>query len=388
MNKRLKVLAITLFSFFAFANSAFAAETPSFSSCTSPEGSQIAGFDDGEHGVLGFDSLQPGSDHVFANDNGAQQCFCAGGSGIQTNWWQIPQDWTLEQIDVYVSQGWTYVPDGSAWGLSSAPYLAKNVSYSCGGGGGGGNPSVLGSSTSNSSSNPPVCSDEAPKGAPVLLSVISNGPNSVTLNWSEAPDPVTYYLVAYGTEPGVFTYGNPNVGGKGTTSYTVNNLSGGVTYYFRVRAGNGCTPGPYSNVRTVQPTGGVIIVPPTGFEPGVLGVVTEATPAGEVQGDTTEVSVPALCASCIWWPILLGEAFFLSVLYALRRDVLSRKRWWGGLAIGAIALLIWWLLNKDICQNGVMNLVFFMLPCWMFFVLDTLVLITMTFFIGRPKSEE
>jgi hypothetical protein len=151
MKQRLVILAALIFAFFSFAPSVFAAATPSFSSCTSPQGSQIAGFDDGTHGVLGFDSLQPGSDHVYSNSNGAEQCFCNGSSGVQTNWWQIDPGMSLSEIDIYVKQGWTYVPDGSAWGLNAGPYLAKNVSFSCSGGGGssGGGGGVLGSSTSD-----------------------------------------------------------------------------------------------------------------------------------------------------------------------------------------------------------------------------------------------
>ena len=57
--------------------------------------------------------------------------------------------------------------------------------------------------------------------------------------------------------------------------YVVNNLSGGITYYFRVRAGNGCNGGPYSNEISATPGGAVISGPAAGFTEGVLGVNTE-----------------------------------------------------------------------------------------------------------------
>lgn len=60
------------------------------------------------------------------------QCFCGNGSGIQTNW-MYASNLTGDQIKVYENQGWIYVPDGTAWGLTEGAYLAKNISYSCGG---------------------------------------------------------------------------------------------------------------------------------------------------------------------------------------------------------------------------------------------------------------
>ena len=122
----------------------------------------------------------------------------------------------------------------------------------------------------------------APASAPVLTSAVA-GTNSVTLFWNEANGPLTYYLVAFGTQPGVSLYGNPNIGGLGTTSYTVTNLSGGQLYYFKVRAGNGCMPGSFSDELSAVPLGTSLATGlPPGFEPGVLGETTDksATESG------------------------------------------------------------------------------------------------------------
>ena len=129
--------------------------------------------------------------------------------------------------------------------------------------------------------SPPICGDQKPGSAPTLLTAQART-NEVVLTWTEATDPVSYYLVSYGIAADVQLFGNPNVGGKGTTSYTVKGLSGGTTYYFKVRAGNGCAPGDFSNQLSTTPGGGVITGTAVGFVPGVFGSQTQvATPSAQ-----------------------------------------------------------------------------------------------------------
>jgi hypothetical protein len=120
----------------------------------------------------------------------------------------------------------------------------------------------------------PVCNDQKPESAPFLLLATSSGPNSITLNWLKAKGSVSYYLVTFGTKPGEQLYGNPNVGGSDATAYTINNLSGGKNYYFKVRAGNGCMPGDYSNEVIGRLTGGYVTGIPENFAHDVLGATT------------------------------------------------------------------------------------------------------------------
>ncbi len=185
-------------------------------------------------------------------------------------------------------------PDLVIW----TKHFTKFVSYTL-------NSFNSGSSSSGGSSGSVSCSEPKAGGAPRLLSATSAGSNSVTLTWSAAPSPVTHYVITYGLTSGAQSYGNPNVGN--TTSYTVNHLSGGTTYYFRVRAGNGCNGGDYSNEIAANPSGGAVTGIASGFAPGVLGVSkkvikqtvspavgpTNAAPEqAEVKGTQTIPAVP------------------------------------------------------------------------------------------------
>jgi len=106
------------------------------------------------------------------------------------------------------------------------------------------------------------CYDSPPGSTPQLISAFAKGSNQIVLTWTGAASPVSHYLLSYGFTSGQYIYGNPNVGGQGTTSYTVGSLSPGKKYYFVVKAVNGCTPGNFSNeVSTIA--GGSVVNTPT-----------------------------------------------------------------------------------------------------------------------------
>lgn len=123
----------------------------------------------------------------------------------------------------------------------------------------------------NSNSSDLLCHDISPIKSPQNLKVIAKQ-NSVTLFWNEPDDNYTYYLISYSTNESASSYGNPNIS-KGTNSYTIDNLSGNTTYFFKIRTGNGCAPGPFSNIVSVTFGGQALskTFVPTGFYPDVLG---------------------------------------------------------------------------------------------------------------------
>ncbi len=164
---------------------------------------------------------------------------------------------------------------------SDSPVTAPEVSPSptnqpSNGGSNGGNGGNNNNSNSSGQVNAPSCSNEAPKSAPVIISAVSTGKNEITLNWSKAEGNVSEYVIAYGLVKGKPLYG-AQFGNINTTS--IKGLSGGSTYFFRVRAGNGCMPGAYSQEIAVKVGGKFINSPAQGFKPGVLGASKNIKPA-------------------------------------------------------------------------------------------------------------
>jgi hypothetical protein len=160
-------------------------------------------------------------------------------------------------------------------------------------------PTLTPSPSPTPTSAPGVCNNPTPGSAPKLTDAVSAGAHSVTLTWEKATNPVTYYLLAFGTTTGNYIYGSPNIGDQNTTSYTVGNLSTGRKYYFVIRAFNGCAPSSYSN--EIVGTAGATATPTSPpddpasnndsiIDTGITDEIPTDTP--EPQATPTETPVP------------------------------------------------------------------------------------------------
>ncbi len=133
----------------------FAAPNTDFSACINPQGTLIASYDNGTHGIVNNTGSYAGSDKVYVLGNGnAMQCFCGtNNEGIQTNWLKNT-GFSDAEISILKNQGWTSIPDGSVWGLDPVQYFAMNNAYSCAGSSNGSSGSSNGTSNSSSASDP------------------------------------------------------------------------------------------------------------------------------------------------------------------------------------------------------------------------------------------
>lgn len=139
--------------------------------------------------------------------------------------------------------------DGRALAIGSAVTLQGNTisGPSCA-------TTTSSTSSSNSSSNSlpsaPVCVDTAPTNNPDLFQIDRAG-SRATLYFTPVNDYLSYYYIAYGLSPGDERFGVSFQSGlsSGVVNYTINNLDPNTTYYFKVRGGNGCAPGGWSNNR-------------------------------------------------------------------------------------------------------------------------------------------
>jgi len=136
--------------------------------------------------------------------------------------------------------------------------------------------STSSSSSSSSSTSTPVCSDFAPTNNPNLFQIDRAGSKAV-LYFSPVSDHLSYYYVAYGLSPGSEQYGVSFPAGlsTGVVSYTINDLNPSATYYFKVRGGDGCAPGGWSNNRESNSKNPSL--PNTGFAPHKNNILLNAS---------------------------------------------------------------------------------------------------------------
>lgn len=119
---------------------------------------------------------------------------------------------------------------------------------------GGGSPSSGTNTAGSNSNNSPNCGDQVPSNAPQLFEIRRSG-DQAKLYFAPARNPVSYYYIAYGSKENPQEHGVSFDQGysSGALTFTINKLRLDIDYYFQIRAGNGCMPGPWSNIVLVKP---------------------------------------------------------------------------------------------------------------------------------------
>lgn len=105
-----------------------------------------------------------------------------------------------------------------------------------------------GSSSGESSSGSSSCEDTTPTGSPNLFQINATS-TKATLYFTPIQPPVSGYFISYGYASGEQDFAvQLNQGySPGVLNFTINYLQPGKTYYFMIRAENGCTTGGWGN---------------------------------------------------------------------------------------------------------------------------------------------
>jgi len=118
-------------------------------------------------------------------------------------------------------------------------------------------PTNLSESLNLSLASPAHCADFTPENNPDLFK-INKTDTTATLYFTSVKSPAYKYYVSYGLFKDTLGYGVEFINNtKGVLSYKINHLTPNTRYYFKIRGGNGCMPGPWSNVLSVKTAGSV-----------------------------------------------------------------------------------------------------------------------------------
>lgn len=160
-----------------------------------------------------------------------------------------------------------YHHDGSSWSpLSSCNLNPSSNTISCltssfsvFGLFGQASAQTASSSTAEKSSNGPASCNAQPPGnkAPWLYAGLTQDAQSILLYFTPADEPVSAYVLEYGTKSGQYQFGVQDLGinSRDQMTYLVKSLAPNTTYYFRIRAGNDCATGPWSNELSAKTNG-------------------------------------------------------------------------------------------------------------------------------------
>jgi len=106
----------------------------------------------------------------------------------------------------------------------------------------------------------PTCSDNPPFGSPDLFQIRAYKNRSI-LYFAPPGGQYSNFFIAYGFSDGDNRFGTSfgQIHSIGAISHEIRDLSPNTTYYFRVRGGNGCATGNWSNTLKIKTTSGNIV---------------------------------------------------------------------------------------------------------------------------------
>lgn len=108
------------------------------------------------------------------------------------------------------------------------------------------------SKPSKSSPSAPGCSAQKPVAVPDLFQINAQI-ESVTVYLAPVPNPRDRYFVSYSTNENAEEHGFEfKSDSSGVIAVDIRDLQAHTVYYFKVRAGNDCQPGDWSNILSVQ----------------------------------------------------------------------------------------------------------------------------------------
>lgn len=112
---------------------------------------------------------------------------------------------------------------------------------------------IVGSSSSPRPPLPPSCNDISPGGPPILFQIDRIGSEAV-MYFTPGGAPFSEYVIAYGEGDKTEEYGTklPSSADDGAVTLRIGYLKPQQQYSFKVRTGNGCNPGSWSNIVKVS----------------------------------------------------------------------------------------------------------------------------------------
>lgn len=221
------------------------------------------------------------------------------------------------------------------------------------------------------------CKEVKPVTAPTIINAIP-GNSSVKLIWTEGEDPITHYLLEYGLSKDSMIYGAQNIGPKGTTTYTVDHLTNGKRYYFRVNAVNICRLKASHTVSAVPGVGSTAYIgstlPRLSFYKAPSG-----TSASDLKHETKGAAVPVAtkdtvvkCANgCYGLQLLTIEIIALLLLFFFAYRYTTIKPLYA-LSIPIILALIFYMLNNKCTSDSFFCQYFYILNIAIFILIISL----------------